>query len=200
METATVHSIGARAAWHGPFSVESGFGNMQIAIASGKGGTGKTLIATSLATVWANDGRRVAYVDVDVEEPNGHLFLLPEISIGREFGVRVPALRTGRCAGHGKCQEACNFNAILSAKGRIVVFYELCHSCGACLVACPDGALVEEERTIGTISIGRSDNLAFISGTLDVGEARAAPRAGESRCRARRLVSRESSAFCWATS
>lgn len=148
---------------------------MQIAIASGKGGTGKTLIATSLATWWADNGRPVVYVDVDVEEPNGHLFLKPDINAEHPCGVSVPFLTKTPCAGHARCQEACAFNAILSAKGQIVVFHELCHSCGACIIACPDDALSETERTIGTISVGRSGELAFVSGTLNVGEVRATP-------------------------
>ena len=127
---------------------------MQVAVASGKGGTGKTLIATSLAVLFARQGHRVTYVDADVEEPNGHLFLSPRMRKKRPYSVRVPTLDGKRCAGHAACQAACAFNAILSVKGAIVVFHELCHSCGACVTACPDGALTEEDRPIGTISSG----------------------------------------------
>lgn len=154
---------------------EGGCEGMIIAIASGKGGTGKTLIATSLATLWAAEGRQVVYVDADVEEPNGHLFLHPVIETELPFTVLVPALKEARCAGHGRCQEACRFNAILSARGQIVLFPELCHSCGACVIACPDDALEERERRIGKIAIGAAGGLTFVSGTLDLGEARSAP-------------------------
>ncbi len=148
---------------------------MRIAVASGKGGTGKTLVATNLARLWVDLGHTVTYVDADAEEPNGHLFLNPSVRDEERFTVSIPTLDGKTCAAHGKCQEICAFNAILSAKGRIIVFNELCHSCGACILACPDNALKEEEREIGTISSGTADGIGFISGRLDVGEARVTP-------------------------
>ncbi|MDJ0764012.1 MAG: ATP-binding protein [Myxococcota bacterium] len=148
---------------------------MHIAVASGKGGTGKTLISTCLTHLWSNQGHPVTYVDADVEAPNGHLFLKPMVRMETRFKVRVPALEKPRCAGHGKCQEICAFSAILSAKGSVIVFNELCHSCGACILACPEQMLVEREREIGTISLGKAGSADFLSGRLDIGEARATP-------------------------
>jgi MinD superfamily P-loop ATPase len=148
---------------------------MRIAVASGKGGTGKTLVATNLCRVFARQGRRVTYVDADVEAPNGYLFLKPSDLNRRSAVVLKPALRSTPCAGHGKCQEVCAFNAILAAKGSICVFDELCHSCGACVLACPDDALHEVEREIGAIETGTADGVAYVAGRLAVGEARAAP-------------------------
>ena len=160
---------------------------MILAVASGKGGTGKTVIATSLARALAARGRRVVYADADAEEPNGAIVLAPRLESRRRYTVTVPRLAEERCAGHGACQRACAFNAILATKGTIVVFDELCHSCGACARACPDGALVERPREIGTITTGRAQPAAageeagrgarieFIEGRLDVGEARVTP-------------------------
>jgi MinD superfamily P-loop ATPase len=148
---------------------------MKICVASGKGGTGKTLISVSLARLLQERGRAVTYVDADAEEPNGHLFLSPRIDTERRFSVKVPVLENGSCAGHGKCQETCAFNAILATKGKVMVFNELCHGCGACILACPEGALTEADRDIGTICAGDADGVSFYGGRLDVGEARVTP-------------------------
>jgi MinD superfamily P-loop ATPase len=150
---------------------------MIISIASGKGGTGKTLVATSLALLWAKQGLDVTYIDADVEEPNGHLFLNPEILIKERFGVPIPTLGTQKCGGHAECQRICSFNAIISSNRNVVVFPELCHSCGACVYACPESFLQEESRAIGTTSIGSTEDpeIGFVSGGLNVGEARAVP-------------------------
>ena len=151
---------------------------MRIAVASGKGGTGKTLVSTSLAWMLAEAGREVAYVDVDVEAPNGHLFLRPTTSTER-FAVQLPTLVGDRCSGCGRCQDFCASNAIVAVGQRVLVFDELCHSCGGCLIVCPDKALVEIPREVGTIEVGHARAgeawLDFVAGTLDVGIARATP-------------------------
>jgi len=146
---------------------------VKIAVASGKGGTGKTLVATSLAATWASRGHGVAYVDADVEEPNGHLFLSPRVEEER-FCVKVPRLSGKRCEGSGKC-NICAFNAIIPLGDSVMVFDQLCHSCGACVLACPGGYLVERDREIGTVSRGSAGDLRFWSARLDVGEARSTP-------------------------
>ena len=88
---------------------------MRIAVASGKGGTGKTVISTSLAWLLAEQGRSVTYVDADVEEPNGHLFLQPVLTASQRHAVRIPALANGSCSGCGACQETCKFAAVAVA-------------------------------------------------------------------------------------
>ena len=148
---------------------------MKVVVASGKGGTGKTLVATQLSRFLEGGGERVSYVDADVETPNGHLLLAPSDISTWPVTVRTPSLKRGQCAGHGACQAACAFHAILSAKGKIIVFDELCHSCGACLLACPDDALTETSRVVGRIQQGLVGRMAFFSGQLNVGEARATP-------------------------
>jgi MinD superfamily P-loop ATPase len=151
---------------------------VRVAVASGKGGTGKTLVSTSLAWMLAEAGGDVAYVDADVEAPNGHLFLRPTTSTER-FAVPLPTLAGDRCSGCGRCQEFCASNAIVVVGHRVLVFEELCHSCGGCLIVCPDKALVEIPREVGTVEVGRARagqrRLDFAAGTLDVGIARATP-------------------------
>ena len=105
---------------------------MRVVIASGKGGTGKTALATSLAWVLGERGVRVAYADTDVEEPNGHLFLWSADGRSERLTVPSPVLRGETCGGCGRCQEACRFHAILALPDRVMTFPELCHSCGAC--------------------------------------------------------------------
>ncbi len=149
---------------------------MQYTIASGKGGTGKTLLATNMAVALAERGEPTAYVDADAEEPNGHLFLECASGSRRRFSVPRPVLADPPCSGCGRCQEICEFGAILVAGGDVTVFDELCHGCGACLLACPEDALIETSREIGTISTGIcGGGLRFLSARLDIGEPRAAP-------------------------
>ncbi len=144
----------------------------RIAVASGKGGTGKTLISTSLALHWHRRGVPVGYADADVEAPNGHLFLAPEIASEERFAVTVPVL-DGICTGCADCQRACAFNAILAVRDRVAVFHALCHGCGACILACRRGVLRAGSREVGTIRRGTGAGLPFRDGRLDIGEVRA---------------------------
>lgn len=152
----------------------------RIAIASGKGGTGKTVVSTSLAWLLAREGYPIAYVDADVEEPNGHLFLHPELSDRQRFARPIPELLSRTCSGCGECQRFCQSNAIVALPDRIMVFPELCSSCGGCVLACTEAALGERPREIGSIESGTAwtdtrDPIRFLGATLDVGEARATP-------------------------
>lgn len=147
---------------------------MRIVVASGKGGTGKTLVATSLAWWWARQRDDVVYADTDVEEPNGHLFLAPAFVATDRVRVEVPRLE-GVCDGCGRCADACAFHAILPAAGRVMVFHELCHSCGACIGACPLQGLRPVPREVGDLRSGYVGALRFLDGRLDVGEVRAVP-------------------------
>lgn len=148
---------------------------MRVAIASGKGGTGKTTIATSLAYTAAQRGDRVAYLDCDVEEPNGHLFLQPQIVDQRPITRLVPVVDPVRCTHCGACAQACRYGAIACVGERTLIFAELCHSCGGCLLACPQEAIGEVPVPIGTLRTGRSGGVAFVDGVLNVGEAMSPP-------------------------
>ena len=149
---------------------------MRIAVASGKGGTGKTMMATNLARVLACDkGMRVAYVDADVEEPNGHLFLKPEISELRRLALPVPSARGDGCTACGACVQACEFNALALVEGEVRLEARACRSCGLCLIACPERVITEVPRELGTVSQGQAGPVEFWSGLLDMGEPRAAP-------------------------
>jgi len=144
---------------------------MIISIASGKGGTGKTTVATNLAAV----AGIAVYADCDVEEPNGHIFLQPDIEKRVTVNSLVPRVDHDRCNGCGACGEACRFNALAVLPKGVMVFDELCHSCGGCLLACPEQAIREEPRPIGEIEIGSAGVLPFIHGRLSVGEAMSPP-------------------------
>ena len=148
---------------------------MKLAIASGKGGTGKTTLATNLAVAAAAQGRSVAYLDCDVEEPNGHLFLRPTIDQQRPVQVPVPRVQNQLCNQCGQCAHACQFSAIVCLGNTTIVFPGLCHSCGACTLACPRQAIVEEPREVGVVETGSRGPLQIVQGRLHVGEAKSPP-------------------------
>lgn len=150
---------------------------MRIAVASGKGGTGKTLVSTSLGWWWSRQRDGVVYADADVEEPNGHLFLTPGFDDVRRVRVEIPRLE-GPCDGCNRCADACAFHAILPAAGRVMVFPALCHGCRACIDACPTRVLKRATREVGDLRAGHAGPLRFVDGRLDVGEVRAVPVIG----------------------
>ena len=142
---------------------------MKIAIASGKGGTGKTTIATNLACSIARMGQTVQYLDCDVEEPNGHIFLKPDIEEIRNVTISVPEVDTELCDGCGKCGRLCQYSAIICLKDTVMTFEQLCHSCGGCMAVCPQSAIKEKQRTIGIAEMGRANDVLFGAGKLDIG-------------------------------
>jgi MinD superfamily P-loop ATPase len=145
---------------------------MIIAVASGKGGTGKTLISTSLAL---SLGKDVQFMDCDVEEPNAHIFLKPKIDKTEKVNVLIPQVDESKCDFCGKCSQVCEYNAIVVAKEKVLIFPQLCHSCGGCILLCPKNAFTEKEREVGQIEFGKADAIDFVSGTLNVGEAMPVP-------------------------
>lgn len=151
---------------------------MRIAVASGKGGTGKTTVATGLAVALSSRGVPVRVLDCDVEEPNAHLFLHPELTYSREVTVLVPEVDEAACTGCGVCGEVCAFNAIVPIGETVLLFPELCHACGACSLLCPEKAITEVPRAIGVLEsgvAGPGGAIGFAHGRLDVGEAKSPP-------------------------
>jgi MinD superfamily P-loop ATPase len=147
---------------------------MRISIASGKGGTGKSFIALNLACTLAKS-RDVCLVDCDVEEPNLHLFF-EECWTEEDATVPVPVVDSSTCTLCGRCGEICQFGAITVLSNRVLLLPDLCHSCGGCSLACPEGAIHEEDRVIGKIQVGMPfPRLTLVTGILKEGEI-AAPR------------------------
>jgi len=142
---------------------------MQIAVASGKGGTGKTTIATNLACSIARMDKPVQFLDCDVEEPNGHIFLKPDIEKTEDVSIAVPEVDTELCNGCGKCGQLCQYSAIICLKDKALVFEQLCHSCGGCMAICPQAAIKEKQRRIGIAEFGRADGVRYAAGKLDIG-------------------------------
>ncbi|MCY6484205.1 ATP-binding protein [Clostridium aestuarii] len=143
---------------------------MNIAILSGKGGTGKTTVSTNLVKIL-----KASYIDADVEEPNGFIFLKPDITKKEEVKVIYPLVDDEKCIMCGKCAEACQFNALAKTKKDIILFEKLCHGCGVCEIVCPVGAVHYEERTTGVIEEGLSEGTVCKRGLLNIGEPMAVP-------------------------
>ena len=145
---------------------------MRIAIASGKGGTGKTTVATALALVAEGP---VQLLDCDVEAPNAHIFLKPTVGPAEPVTVPVPHVDETKCTACGACGRLCRFSAIVSLKTTAMVFPELCHGCGGCSLVCESGAITEVAREVGVIERGRAGEIDFVHGRLKVGEAMSPP-------------------------
>jgi len=156
---------------------------MIISVASGKGGTGKTLVATSLAFS-LKSRQPVQLLDCDVEEPNDHIFLKPLITQKEAVCIPVPKVDEAKCTHCGLCAEICAYNALAVLPDRVMVFPELCHGCGACSYLCPEKAISEEGREIGVVEWGDADGIDFVQGRINVGEAMAPPAIRQVRERA----------------
>lgn len=149
----------------------------KIAISSGKGGTGKTFVATNIASILAKKGRKVRYLDCDVEEPNGHLFLKPQIDKEEDVMLFSPAeVDEEKCINCGECAEVCHYNAIAVIKDKVLFFKEMCHVCGACKIICPTDAIIEKEKKIGILRHGKSGNVDFHYALLETAEGGMSPR------------------------
>ena len=147
---------------------------MIISVASGKGGTGKTLVATSLA-LSLKDRDKVQLLDCDVEEPDSHVFLKPVITSSESAYIQVPKVDEDKCTYCGRCAQVCVYNAIAVLGEHVLTFPQLCHGCGACSYLCPENAISEEGREGGIVEWGHSDGIEFAHGKLNVGEAMAPP-------------------------
>ncbi|WP_461207298.1 4Fe-4S binding protein [Clostridium sp. DL1XJH146] len=143
---------------------------MNIAILSGKGGTGKTTVSTNLAKILG-----ATYIDCDVEEPNGFIFLNPEIIKRREVKVLCPVIDKDKCTLCGECSKACQFNSLAQTKKEVMFFENLCHGCGTCELVCKYDAIHFEERRLGIVEEGIGEGIHCKRGLLDIGEPMAVP-------------------------
>jgi MinD superfamily P-loop ATPase len=144
---------------------------MNIAVLSGKGGTGKTFVSVNLAAA----APKAVYIDCDVEEPNGHLFFKPENLTEEKIIVKLPVVDYKLCSGCRKCVDFCEFNALAYIGGKVKIFDEVCHSCGGCMLVCPAKAISEKDKIIGNVQRGHSKAVSVNTGILNTGEASGIP-------------------------
>jgi len=147
---------------------------MILAVASGKGGTGKTLVATSLA-LSLKEKSEVKLLDCDVEEPNDHIFMKPNITATSAVNIPVPQVDLDKCTYCGRCAEVCAYHALAVINRNLLTFPELCHGCGACSYLCPEGAITEVGREIGVVESGTADGVGLVQGRLAIGQPMAPP-------------------------
>ena len=144
---------------------------MNIAVLSGKGGTGKTFVSCNLASAIGKS----AYIDCDVEEPNGHLFFKPEKVRSQDVCVKLPQIIADKCNQCRKCTDFCHFNALAFIKEKPMLFRGVCHSCGGCKIVCPNHAIVEKDYPIGVIHTGKHRSVTVKSGMMNMGEESGVP-------------------------
>lgn len=145
--------------------------SMNIAVLSGKGGTGKTLLSVNMAAA----SESAIYIDCDVEEPNGYLFFKPEEIVEENVSVKIPEVDKELCSGCRKCVDFCKFNALAFIKKAPIVFGDICHSCGGCSLLCPENAITEKDKVIGKIEKGKSQGIDVYTGILNTGEVSGVP-------------------------
>ncbi|NLV81543.1 MAG: 4Fe-4S binding protein [Synergistaceae bacterium] len=145
--------------------------DLKIAVLSGKGGTGKTLLSVNLAAAASQSN----YIDCDVEEPNGHLFFKPKWHMKKDVCVKIPVVDESICDGCRKCVDFCRFNALAYINNRLKIYEDICHSCGGCVLVCPLMALTEKDKVIGKVSLGNSEDVRVLSGMINIGESSGTP-------------------------
>jgi MinD superfamily P-loop ATPase len=149
---------------------------MRITVASGKGGTGKTTIATSLALSLAEDGHIPVFLDGAVEAPNAHLFLKPVFDQKQDVSILIPQVDESKCTYCGKCAEVCQYHAIVVVGKKTLVFPQLCHGCGSCALVCPEHVITESPEVMGVLERGSAlSGISFARGILNIGEPMAVP-------------------------
>ncbi len=144
---------------------------MKVAVLSGKGGAGKTFVSVNLAVT----AGRATYIDCDVEEPDGRLFLKPSDTAASDVSTMLPNFSLQKCTGCRKCVNFCRFNALAFIGGKPRVYSEICHSCGGCALVCPSDAVWEEPRPVGRVEVGTSGEVTVVTGVMNLGEASAVP-------------------------
>ena len=137
----------------------------QLTIISGKGGTGKTTVASNFIKL----ARDHVAVDCDVDAANLHILLNPDIKKKEEFIGGPVAEVTGECINCGKCEEACRFDAISNSETDIEIDSVRCEGCGVCEYVCPVNAIELKSGRQGDYYISESKFCTLVHARLNPG-------------------------------
>jgi len=145
---------------------------VKIAVASGKGGTGKTFVSTNIFYTLLTSNFRAMLVDCDAEAPNAIAFFKTELKDSSEVTQMVPVINRDACTWCSKCHEYCSYNAIfiLPPMKIIEVIEDLCHGCGACIAACNYGAISEKPVSLGRVNEYTTEEIhPLLEASINVG-------------------------------
>lgn len=138
----------------------------EIVVISGKGGTGKTSIASSLFALSQNS----VAADCDVDAADLFIVLDPEILETTDFySGKIAVINKSKCTECGLCKELCRFDSISIRSGKHYIDETECEGCKVCVEFCPEKTIDFVDRNCGQWFISNTRFGPFVHAKLGVG-------------------------------